>query len=87
MKYNMLRLQMSGYGHWKVTIKIFKKDFTFITTDSSAVDDYRDFDNQRRHNRGYRALKAEALRIYRDRNQARLAERWEKDQKRKNEKV
>lgn len=82
-KYNFLHIQMAGYGHWKVKIIIFRKEFTFITTDSSAVDDYRDFDDLRRHRRGYRALKAEALRIYRDRNQTRLAQRWEKEQQRK----
>lgn len=78
-----LQIQMSGYGHWKVTMPVFGKNYTFITNDSSAVDDYKDYDNIRRHRRGYRALKAEALRGYRNKHQSRLAQRWEKDQQRK----
>jgi hypothetical protein len=60
-------IKMTGYGHWAVTMPVYGKDFTFTTTNSSAIDDYRDTDSERRMASGYRALRAECMRVWRSR--------------------
>ncbi len=58
-KFN-IRCEFSGYGHQKVTVQNYrKKDRTFITTNTQATDDFKDKDNQRVSNRGYKALMGE----------------------------
>lgn len=60
------QIRKTGYGHWAVTMEIYRKPFTFTTTNSSAIDDFQD-DEDRRIASGYRALRAEAMRLWRER--------------------
>lgn len=52
------------YGHYKIKMKIYNDVFVTISTNSIAVDEYNDWDNQTRHNRGYKALYAELMSEY-----------------------
>lgn len=54
----------TGYGHWQVTMPVYGKPFTIVTTNSSAIDDFDD-DNDRRIARGYIALRREVMNAYR----------------------
>ena len=60
-----IQIQQTGYGHYKLTMLIYGKPFSIITTDSISVDEYRDHENPRRSNRGYKALYNELMRNYR----------------------
>ena len=60
-------IRKTGYGHWSVTMEVYGKPFTFTTTNSSAIDDFYDYDSDRRIASGYRALRAEAMRTWRSR--------------------
>lgn len=60
------QIQKTGYGHWKVTMKVYKQSFSFITTNSSAIDDFDD-DDDRRIAKGYLQLRKECMRAYKDR--------------------
>ena len=60
-----IQIQQTGYGHYRITMDIYGKPFSTITTDSISVDEYRDHENQRRHNRGYKTLYNELMRNYR----------------------
>lgn len=51
-----IRLMPAGYGHYEVTIDMYNKSITFVINDMQAIDDYRDEDDIRRHNRGYKKL-------------------------------
>jgi hypothetical protein len=59
-----IRIEQTGYGHYRISMIIYNKKFSTITTNSSAVDEYRDFDNTRRSNVGYRALYSELMHEY-----------------------
>lgn len=61
------QIRKTGYGHWSVTMEVYGKPFTFTTTNSSAIDDFDDDDSDRRIASGYRALRAEAMRLWRER--------------------
>lgn len=60
------QIQYTGYGHWRVTMKVYKQRFSFITTNSSAIDDFYD-DDDRRIARGYLQLRKQCMRAYKDR--------------------
>lgn len=60
-----ISIQQTGYGHYRITMDIYGKPFSTITTDSSSIDEYRDYDDTRRHNRGYKALCRHLMRDYR----------------------
>lgn len=66
MKHN-LDVTKTGYGHWKILTTHYNKEINCITTNSSAVDDYRadDSDKQGRvlvRLRGYNSLRNECIR-------------------------
>jgi len=63
-----IRIEQTGYGHYRISMIIYNKKFSTITTNSWAVDEYRDFNNIRRSNSGYRALYAELICEYRAKN-------------------
>lgn len=63
----LLRIEMKGYGHWRVSMQYRNKNLSCITTDSQAIDDYMSDEDERdgrvlRKKRGYEALKSEILR-------------------------
>jgi hypothetical protein len=60
-----ISITQTGHGHYRVTMLIYGKPFSTITTDSISVDEYRDSDSKRRSNRGYKALYNELMRNYR----------------------
>jgi hypothetical protein len=60
-----IRIEQTGYGHYRISMIIYNKLFSTITTDSVAVDEYKDFDNTRRSNVGYKALYSELMSEYR----------------------
>lgn len=51
-----IQITQTGYGHYRLTMDVYGKPFSTITTDSIAVDEYRNYDDTRRSNRGYKAL-------------------------------
>jgi hypothetical protein len=59
-----INIEQTGYGHYRISMVIYNQTFSKITTNSVAVDEYRDFDNTRRSNSGYRALYAILMREY-----------------------
>jgi hypothetical protein len=59
-----IRIEQTGYGHYRISMIIYTKPFSTIITDSVAVDEYRDFDNTRRSNSGYRALYSQLMSKY-----------------------
>lgn len=61
-----ISITKTGYGHY-ITMEIYNHDFSTISTNSIAVDEYNDWDNERRHNRGYKALYAELMAEYKKR--------------------
>jgi hypothetical protein len=60
-----ISISQTGHGHYRITMDIYGKPFSTITTDSISVDEYRDSDSKRRSNRGYKALYNELMRNYR----------------------
>ena len=60
-----ISITQTGYGHYRITMDIYGKPFSTITTDSFSVDEYRNHENSRRSNRGYKALYNELMRNYR----------------------
>jgi hypothetical protein len=60
-----ISITQTGHGHYRITMLIYGKPFSCITTNSEAVDEFRDRDNTRRSNRGYKALYNEIMRNYR----------------------
>ena len=64
----MKRLELcrfSGYGHYQIGILYYGKLITCITTNMSSIDDYQS-DEQKRRNRGYKSLRSEIIRKYKD---------------------
>lgn len=53
-----IQKELKGYGHWKITSQFNGKDYSTVTTDSEAIDDYsmREEDEKRGRN-GYYALR------------------------------
>lgn len=60
-----ISITTSGHGHYRIKMEVYNDIFATISTNSIAVDDYNDWDNERRHNRGYKALYQEIMREYR----------------------
>lgn len=58
-----LRLTFSGYGNYKITMLYRGKEISATTTTMPNVDNYND-ENERRHNKGYKALRNELIRKY-----------------------
>lgn len=58
-----ISITFSGYGHWKIATTYRRATIEFTTTDSQAVDNFKD-DNERTHNKGYNALRNQAARHY-----------------------
>jgi hypothetical protein len=56
-----LQVMFSGHGHWKITTTHYGKTISTVTTNSQAIDDYKD-DDQRLSNRGKRELRNEIIR-------------------------
>ena len=54
----------SGHGHYTYIIKFRGTEYKTTTNNMLAVDDYHDYENERRRNRGARALRAEAIRYH-----------------------
>jgi hypothetical protein len=63
-----ISIQQTGYGHYRLTMEIYGKPFSTITTDSISVDEYRDSDSKRRSNRGYKALYNSLMKAYRNKS-------------------
>lgn len=66
-KYNLSTCQSSGHGHYKVGIEFRGKEYTIITNNMGAIDDYRSEVGERdgrelRVKRGYLALRDEIIR-------------------------
>jgi hypothetical protein len=57
--YNVLP---AGHGHYTYIIKFRGKEYRTTTNNTSATDEYQDYENDRRRNRGARALREEAIR-------------------------
>lgn len=62
-----LKIEKTGYGHWKITTTHYNKVISCITTNSTAIDDYNSYDWERdkeglRKLRGYRRLREEIIR-------------------------
>ena len=51
-----ISITSTSYGDYRITMKVYNDIFATITTNSIAIDEYHDWDNERRHNRGYKAL-------------------------------
>jgi hypothetical protein len=47
---------------------IYGKPFSIITTDSVSIDEYKDHENTRRSNRGYKALYNYLMKAYRNKS-------------------
>lgn len=60
---NYLSVTFRSYGHWKVETTYYGRKIAYITTNSKAVDDYKD-DDSRTRNRGYDTLRRECIREY-----------------------
>jgi len=60
-----ISISQTGYGHYRLTMEVYGKPFSCITTDSIAIDDFRDRDDTRRSNRGYKALYRSLMREFR----------------------
>ena len=60
-----IRVENLNPGNYRLTMIIYNSKFSTVSTQSSAVDEYRDADNERRHNRGYKALYRELMSDYR----------------------
>ena len=60
-----IQVTQTGYGHYRLTMDIYGNPFSTITTDSFSVDEYRDHENPKRSNRGYKALYNILMRNYR----------------------
>lgn len=56
-----ITVRFSGYGHWKITTTYYGREINIVSTNSIAVDDYKD-DDSRRSNRGEKVLRAECIR-------------------------
>lgn len=54
----------SGPGHYTYLIQFRGKEYRTTTNNTSATDDFRDYDNDRRHNRGAKTLRDEAIRTH-----------------------
>lgn len=72
MNKHRIQIMPSGYGHYEITTPVYGKPFTFVTSNTSAIDDYRSAEGERnpltrelRTLRGYRDLRAEAMNRYR----------------------
>lgn len=62
-----LRIQQTGYGHWKICCDYRGKQICTTTTDSMAIDDYRSEYGEKdgreyRQKRGYTALVNQIIR-------------------------
>ena len=42
-----LRIEQTGYGHWRVTTNYYNKDISAILTAAPTIDDYRSEDDRR----------------------------------------
>ena len=51
-----ITIETLSRGHYKISAEKWGKVRTAIITDSSAVDEYRDKDNEKRHKQGYKQL-------------------------------
>lgn len=51
----------AGYGHYTYLIMFRGKEYRTTTNNTCATDDYQDHENERRRNRGARALREEAI--------------------------
>lgn len=65
MKY--ISILFSAHGHWKISMQYRNKTISCITTNSTAIDDYRcdEFEKDGRvlrKKRGYEKLKSELVR-------------------------
>ena len=56
-----IQVIFTGYGHWRVITNHYNKIIDAVTTNSRAVDDYNS-DEEKRKNRGYKALRQEVIR-------------------------
>ena len=63
-----ISITQTGYGHYRITMDIYGKTFSTITTDSFSVDEYRGHENPRRSNRGYKALYNYLMKAYRNKS-------------------
>ncbi len=63
-----ISITQTGHGHYRIQMEIYGKPFSCITTDSCAVDEFRDSDNTRRSNRGYKALYNYLMKAYRNKS-------------------
>lgn len=58
-----ISITFTGYGHWKISTTYRRATIEFTTTNSQAVDNFKD-DDSRTHNKGFNALRSEAARQY-----------------------
>jgi hypothetical protein len=56
-----LRVQFSGYGHYKIFTSYYGKEITCITTNMPEVDNFQSEDSKR-INAGYNNLRSECIR-------------------------
>jgi len=68
---NYLRLEFTGYGHYRVNLEYYGKEISYVTTNMPAVDDYRSEDGEKdgrelRSKRGYTSLRNEVIRKYKE---------------------
>ena len=68
-----ITIMPSGHGHYEITTTVYGKPFTFITTNTSAIDDFNSEEGERKPTtrelrtlRGYRDLRIEAMIKYRN---------------------
>lgn len=64
---NYISILPSGYGHWKISMEYRKKTISCVTSNSTAIDDYRSDEFEKdgrvlRKKRGYECLKSELVR-------------------------
>jgi hypothetical protein len=61
-----LSIRITGYGHWKLSVELEinggKEIFTTITTNSTAIDDYNNNNDENRSADGFKELLAEVIR-------------------------
>lgn len=60
------KIRKTGYGHWQVTMLVYRKPYSFITTNSSAIDDFKHRDEDHKIARAYNELRKECMRSYRN---------------------
>ena len=60
MNTHSVNVQFKSYGHWKISTLYYGKEISTTTTNSRAVDDYKD-DDERISNRGLKSLRSEII--------------------------